>query len=63
MPDSINKLSDDDMEKVAGGTTKEEMSKVGHSPADAEKLSKGGKVVSGGHGGSVLPPPKGPKRP
>ena len=55
MPDSIKKLSDDDLEQVSGGG-KEEMAKhVGGSAADQEKMSKGGKPATGGKSGPIPP--------
>lgn len=65
MPDSIKKLSDDDLEKVSGGG-KEEMAKhVGGSAVDQEKMSKGGKPATGGGKSGPIPPTLGgkPKKP
>ena len=57
MPDSINKLSDDDLETVSGGTNPAESKAkfVGTNPADQEKMSKGGKPATGGKAGPIPP--------
>ena len=63
MPDSIHKLTDDDLEVVAGGTSPQESKAkyMGGSTADHEKLAKGGKVGGGATGkGPPLPPKKTP---
>ena len=59
MPDSIHKLTDDELDVVAGGNSPKEVltKSVGGNPADQEKLSKGGKPATGGGNSPPFVPP------
>ena len=67
MPDSIHKLTDDELDVVAGGNSPKEVltKSVSGNPADQEKLSKGGKPATGGGKSGPIPPTLGgkPKKP